>query len=105
MQAALGADALAVRSQSYYLDITPPGQDKGSFVREMSQRLGIPTTQIATIGDMQNDLAMFAASGLSVAMGQATDDVKSRASLVSTSNEDEGFAGAIDLILDHNRRS
>ena len=48
---------------------------------------------------MQNDLAMFAKSGLSIAMGNATDDVKQRATHVTTSNEDEGFAGAIDLIL------
>jgi hypothetical protein len=103
MQAALGQDAFAIRSQSYYLDITPPGQDKGSFVTEMARQLSIPTADIATIGDMQNDLAMFRVSGLSVAMGQATDDVKQLATLVSSSNEDEGFAKAIDLILAHNQ--
>jgi hydroxymethylpyrimidine pyrophosphatase-like HAD family hydrolase len=51
---------------------------------------------------MQNDLAMFKNSGLSVAMGNATDDVKKLATLVTASNEDEGFASALDLILKHN---
>jgi len=101
MQQALGAQAFAIRSQSYYLDITPPGQDKGTFVQAMAKRLGISTDAIATIGDMQNDLAMFRTSGFSIAMGNATDDVKKQASHVTGSNENEGFAGAIEFILKH----
>jgi hydroxymethylpyrimidine pyrophosphatase-like HAD family hydrolase len=88
-----------VRSQSYYLDVTPPGHDKGTFVKAMAKRLGISTDAVATIGDMQNDLAMFRTSGVSIAMGNATDDVKKVATHVTTSNEDEGFAGAIEMIL------
>jgi hypothetical protein len=42
---------------------------------------------------------MFKVSGLSVAMGNAADDVKQQATLVTTSNEDEGFAGAVEMIL------
>ena len=102
MQKALGGRATAVRSQSYYLDVTPPGHDKGTFVETMARRLGIPTEAVATIGDMQNDLPMFAKSGLSIAMGNATDDVKQRATHVTTTNEKEGFAGAIDFVLDKN---
>ncbi|THD71438.1 MAG: HAD family phosphatase [Bradyrhizobium sp.] len=99
MQKALGTQATAVRSQTYYLDVTPPGCDKGTFVQAMAKRQGIPTDAVATIGDMQNDLAMFRTSGFSIAMGNATDDVKKQATQVTTSNEDEGFAGAIEMIL------
>ena len=102
MQQAVGTQATAIRSQSYYLDVTPPGFDKGTFVQAMAKRQGMSTDAVATIGDMQNDLAMFAKSGMSIAMGNATEDVKKRATHVTTSNEDEGFAGAIDLILKSN---
>jgi Cof subfamily protein (haloacid dehalogenase superfamily) len=102
MQKALGAEATAVRSQSYYLDITPPGCDKGTFVQAMAKRLGVATDAVATIGDMQNDLAMFRRSGLSFAMGNATDDVKKVAAHVTMSNENEGFAGAMEMILKDN---
>ena len=102
MKQALGAEATAVRSQTYYLDVTPPGHNKGTFVEAMARRLGISTEAVATIGDMQNDLAMFRKSGLSIAMGNATDDVKKVATHVTASNEDEGFAGAIDIILKDN---
>ncbi len=100
---ALGSQALAVRSQTYYLDITPPGSDKGTFVQAMARRLEISTDAVATIGDMQNDIAMFRASGLSFAMGNATDDVKRQATHVTASNEDEGFAKAMEAILRTNR--
>jgi Cof subfamily protein (haloacid dehalogenase superfamily) len=103
MQRALGADATAVRSQSYYLDVTPPGCDKGTFVQAIAKRRGISTDAVATIGDMQNDLAMFRNSGVSIAMGNATDDVKKAATHVTASNENEGFAGAVDIVLKSNQ--
>jgi hydroxymethylpyrimidine pyrophosphatase-like HAD family hydrolase len=98
----LGAEATAVRSQSYYLDITPPGYDKGTFVQAIAKRQSISTDAVATIGDMQNDLAMFKKSGTSIAMGNATDDVKKLATHVTASNENEGFAGAVEIILRNN---
>jgi Cof subfamily protein (haloacid dehalogenase superfamily) len=103
MQEAVGREASAVRSQSYYLDVTPPGYDKGTFVQTMARHQGISTQAIATIGDMQNDLPMFRTSGISIAMGNATDDVKSLATHVTSSNEEEGFAGAIAMILKENQ--
>ena len=99
MQQAVGTTATAVRSQTYYLDVTPPGHDKGTFVEAMAKRLGLSTDAIATIGDMQNDLAMFAKSGISFAMGNATDDVKKHATHVTDSNERDGFAAAMETVL------
>jgi Cof subfamily protein (haloacid dehalogenase superfamily) len=99
MQEAVGREATAVRSQTYYLDVTPAGHDKGTFVAAMAKRLGISTDAVATIGDMQNDLAMFARSGVSFAMGNATDDVKKHATHVTDSNERDGFAAAMETVL------
>lgn len=99
MQVALAGQATVVRSQSYYLDITPAGEDKGTFVEALAKRLDISPRNIATIGDMKNDLAMFAKSGLSFAMGNAEDNVKAQATCVTDSNENDGFAKAIDQII------
>jgi len=103
MQAALGAQATAIRSQSYYLDVTPPGCDKGTFVQATARRLGIETGAVATIGDMHNDVAMFKVSGVSFAMGNASDEIKRQATHVTASNEEEGFAKAIEMILRDNQ--
>src|SRR5262249_22362039 len=102
MQQAVGSDATAARSQTYYLDVTPPGHDKGTFVAAIAARLGVPHDAVATVGDMQNDLPMFARSGLSFAMGNAADEIKRRATHVTASNEEDGFAKAIEAILAEN---
>lgn len=99
LQTALGKTAHAARSQDYYLDVTPPGFDKGTFVETMSRKLNIPLEFIAAIGDMTNDLSMFRKSGISFAMGNASDIVKQQASHITASNEDDGFAKAIAQIL------
>ena len=61
--------------------------------------LGIPEEAIATIGDQPNDVLMFKRSGFSIAMGNASEDVKRQASAVTDSNEDEGFAKAVERYL------
>ncbi len=101
LRAALGSRAFVVRSQDYYLDITPPGLDKGTFVESLSQRLAIPPRAIAVLGDMSNDLAMFRKAGLSIAMGNASDEVKACATHATAPNTDDGFAKAIEqYVLD-----
>ena len=99
MKDAVGTEATAVRSQTYYLDVTPPGYDKGTFVDAMIRRLGISAAELATIGDMENDLPMFARSGVSFAMGNAADGIKGHATHVTESNERDGFAHAVETML------
>ncbi|GLS46347.1 Cof-type HAD-IIB family hydrolase [Methylobacterium brachythecii] len=96
---ALGGEANVGRSQAYYLDVTPPGVSKGSFVLDLSRRLGIAPERIATIGDAANDRAMFAVSGLAIAMGNAQPDVQAAATAVTTSNDEDGFARAIERFV------
>ena len=93
---ALGAQASVARSQAYYLDVTPPGVDKGTFVESMARRLSISTEAIAVLGDMGNDVAMFEKAGLSIAMGNASPEVKRRAHKLTASNMEDGFAQAIE---------
>jgi Cof subfamily protein (haloacid dehalogenase superfamily) len=91
-----GDHASAARSQPYYLDVTHPDANKGTVVRRLSELLAIPAVSIATLGDMPNDVLMFALSGLSIAMGNASPEVQRAARRVTSSNEDEGFARAIE---------
>jgi Cof subfamily protein (haloacid dehalogenase superfamily) len=98
-QDALGAKASAARSQPYYLDVTHPDANKGTVVTTLSKLLSVPTSEIATIGDMPNDVLMFRKSGLSIAMGNANTDVQAKADLVTESYNDEGFAKAIERFI------
>jgi len=89
----------AARSQPYYVDVTHPDANKGAVVLALSKMLSIPTAQIATIGDMPNDISMFEKSGMSIAMGQSADEVKKAATHTTTSSEEEGFANAIERFV------
>jgi Cof subfamily protein (haloacid dehalogenase superfamily) len=101
IQSEFGEHVLATRSQSYFVDVTTADANKGSVVKFLSANYNIPVSEIATIGDMHNDLSMFAVSGFSIAMGNATPDIQAAATVVTTSNEDEGFANAMTkYILD-----
>ena len=95
----IGATASAARSQPYYLDVTHPEANKGVVVRRLSTMLEVPLEQIATIGDMPNDVLMFDVGGTSIAMGNASADVQRCARHVTTSNDDEGFANAVDWFI------
>jgi hypothetical protein len=98
-QDALGTKASAARSQPYYLDITHPDANKGTVVTTLSKLLSLPSNEIATLGDMPNDVLMFRKSGLSIAMGNASAEVQAQANLVTDSYDDEGFAKAIERFI------
>jgi Cof subfamily protein (haloacid dehalogenase superfamily) len=91
-----GHEVSAARSQPYYVDVTHPQANKGAVVKWLSSHCDIPTEQIATIGDMPNDVLMFAHSGLSIAMGNADREVQRAARRVADSNEHDGFAKAVE---------
>jgi Cof subfamily protein (haloacid dehalogenase superfamily) len=99
MRKALRGEATVVRSQPYYLDITAPDLDKGSFVAALSSRLAVPAAAIAVLGDMENDLAMFGKAGLSIAMGNASPEVQRQASHITAANSADGFALAIERFI------
>jgi Cof subfamily protein (haloacid dehalogenase superfamily) len=92
-------DISATTSQTYYLDVTNPQANKGSVVEYLAQHFSLDPSSIATIGDAGNDVAMFKRSGLSIAMGNASSDVKATALTETRSHDDNGFAYAIEHLI------
>lgn len=99
VQELLGDSATASRSQPYYLDITNREANKGAVVDYLAARLDISAAEIATIGDQQNDVLMFRRSGFSIAMGNASNEVKAHAVAVTNSCDEEGFAKAMERFV------
>ena len=97
--AAFGGRATIGQSQPYYLDVTDSTANKGDGVAALAAMLGVDLADTLVLGDMDNDIAMFDRAGLSVAMGQAPDAVKARADWVSSSNQEDGVAHAIDTFI------
>jgi transaldolase len=99
VQQAFGTQVSAARSQPHYLDVTHPMANKGVVIERLSRYLNIPMESIATLGDQLNDVLMFQKSGLSIAMGNASDEVKRHAMCVTSSFSEEGFANAVDQFI------
>ena len=99
MRAAIGGNATIGMSQTYYLDLTHPTANKGDGVATLARIAGVDLAAVAVLGDQFNDVPMFERAGITIAMGQAPEAVKAKAAYISTSNDEDGVAHAIDTIL------
>jgi hypothetical protein len=100
MQETLGHTAHAAKSQAYYCDVIAPGINKGRIVQLLGERLGLDRSEIAVLGDMNNDLDMFAEAGFPIAMANSPDVVKSAAKGVTTlTNDEDGWAEGIERFV------
>ena len=98
-KARYGGAATIVQSQTYYLDVTARQANKGDGIAALAKALDVPLAKTIAIGDQANDLAMFARAGRSIAMGNATPAVKAQAADVTTANDHDGVAHAIDRFI------
>ncbi|MFL4555196.1 Cof-type HAD-IIB family hydrolase [Yersinia kristensenii] len=89
--------SLSKTSQHYY-EIMRQGITKGEALHYLSQYLNIGSEFVVSIGDQENDISMFKFSAVGVAMGNASDFVKSCADRVSQDNNQHGVAFAINQL-------
>jgi Cof subfamily protein (haloacid dehalogenase superfamily) len=92
----MATEVSASRSKPRFLDVTAFGFHKGTVVIRLAGLFGVSIDRVAVIGDGPNDVEMFRQAGLSIAMGQAVDEVQSEADCVTASNDDEGWARGIE---------
>ena len=86
-------------SKNYFCDITSKITTKGNAVKKMIEFWGFNTDEIAVIGDGKNDISMFKLTPNSIAMENSIDDLKSIASFVTGSNDEDGVAKALNKII------
>jgi HAD superfamily hydrolase (TIGR01484 family) len=77
------------------IEINPKGISKASGVREICQMFQISMSEVIAIGDSGNDLSMIRAAGLGVAMGNASENVKQHADVITLTNDEHGVAEII----------
>lgn len=81
------------------LEFTRADVNKGRGLHTLARLLGTASSDTMAIGDTENDIAILAAAGTAVAMGNATDAVKSVADYITDTNDNDGVAAAIRHFL------
>ena len=88
--AAFAEDYDIVLHSGIVCELTPKGHGKETGMEKICAHLGIPMADAVAFGDSNNDYKMMAAAGTSVAMGNAVDEIKAMADLVTTNIDDDG---------------
>lgn len=88
-----------VFSETIYLEVLPPGVDKGTALQAVAARLGLQREEIIAVGDNLNDLAMVEYAGIGVAMANAPEALRARADFVAPSNNDHGLQEVIERFV------
>ena len=99
MKAALSEQMEVFRSAPFFLELPPKGIDKAQSLQRLLTHLGLERESLMAFGDGFNDLSMIQFAGQGVAMANAVDEVKSIANFVTTSNEEDGIAHALEQLL------
>ena len=94
-----GQDFNVLRTDARFLELLNPKVNKGQGLKELCGRLEIAPEEVMAIGDERNDLDMFAFTGTSVAMGNGNDLVKQAADYVTSSNDEDGIAQALEKFV------
>ena len=72
---------------------------KGNALKIVSKYLNIPLENTIAIGNDKNDISMFEAAGLSVAVANASDDIKSKVNHITLSNDEDGVAIFLETLI------
>ena len=88
-----------VRSAPFFLEFLNKNANKGTALEALCNTINIPLSKSIAVGDEENDQHMIKMAGLGVAMGNATEHLKSIADYVTKSNDEDGVAYAIENIL------
>jgi Cof subfamily protein (haloacid dehalogenase superfamily) len=104
IQESVQSVATATFSKPNYLEILPAGVNKAKALTKVAAVFGLELSEIAAIGDGPNDLEMLSEVGFAIAMGNASDHLKTAADLVVGSNDNAGVAEAVEKILNRNRQ-
>lgn len=83
----------------YYIDVNANGVSKGNAIKKYLEMFNIKMEDSVCFGDHINDVSMFEACGIKVAMGNANNDLKEKADYVTLTNEEDGVAYFLEIYI------
>lgn len=97
------SDVDIVKSMPYFCEISNPEATKYHAVTFLRDYFGLNTEEIMTVGDQDNDINLLRAGGVKVAMGNATEGLKTVANYVTDSVNNNGFVKAVEKFVYDNK--
>lgn len=97
LRAATFTETAFYLSKSNYLEVTHKEVSKERALRVLAEHFQVPLDETVAFGDHFNDVPMLQAAGCGVAMGNAPEDVKKAADVVTLSNQEHGVARFLRL--------
>jgi Cof subfamily protein (haloacid dehalogenase superfamily) len=94
----LPRDCVGQFSHTTYLEVTRQGVNKADALATLGQHLGIAPSEMAAMGDQENDIGMVKAAGVGIAMGNGIPSVQAAADWVTATNDQDGVAVAIEWL-------
>ena len=89
---------VSLADSGYAFHINSPGIDKGRGLGEAMARYNISRDEVIAIGDSQTDVPMFRMAGTSVALGNASEEVRGEASLRTEAPGGDGVIEALQVL-------
>ena len=93
----------AMHTYDHLCEIGHPDGSKGAALGHLSSSLGVKREEVVAVGDSPNDIDMIEWAGLGVAMGNASEKVKSSADLVTQPASEQGLALLLETLLSEGR--
>ena len=90
--------SVELSDSQYAYHINSPGIDKGTGFRNIMEKLSISTDDVIAIGDSATDIPLFRVAKTSIALGNASDHVKSQATMVVSAHAGDGVLEALDKL-------
>ncbi len=90
--------SVELSDSQYAYHINSPGIDKGTGFRKIMKRLSISSDDVIAIGDSVTDIPLFKVAKTSIALGNASDQVKSKATMVVSAKAGDGVIEALDKL-------
>ena len=101
LAAALGDSAALTRAVPGMLEVLPPGASKGEGVQVLLDHLHTSPDNVVAFGDGENDLEMLSLVRLGIAVGNAKPVLKGVADALTASNDEDGVAHVLNMLLEH----
>lgn len=81
------------------IDVMSKNVSKGNALSDLTRKLGIEPSEVAAVGDGDNDIDMIKFAGKSAAVANAENAIKENADYITASNDDDGVAEFIEKFI------